>query len=317
MTLGQESVSVIIVTYNSADCIIQCLDSVRSSSAVKEIFVVDNASTDDTRKVLDCYSMECKILKTIYNDMNMGLAWANNQPMMNCVGKYVLILNPDTMLKDGAIFKMVEYLEKNPGVGAVGPKNYFVDGSPHVTYHSSWSLFSPLLWRYLPYSLVRYLYDNVFGRYKERDVLFVSGACLLLHHALYVKIGGYDEAYFLAVEDAVDLCRRVKSLGYRVVFYPEAEVIHLGGKSGGQVKSLALYKGCQGNIYYQKKFNGVVPANILHFFLVLNLLIKVVLVAPLRIIFPVRYRSFSDAYMYAVKMLMTEQIPPVKSVATK
>jgi hypothetical protein len=311
MTSLEHSVSTIIVTYNSSDCIDICLESLINDKAIKEIYVIDNASTDSTQSIISQHSHKHTFVKHIYNKLNYGLAHANNQPMHLCSGKYILILNPDTIMHKNTILNMAYYLDTHPNVGAIGPKTYFEDGTPHVTYHSSWTIASPIIWRFLPYTLVRYIYDKIFGQYKQRSVLFISGACLMLPRSLYLNIGGYDETYFLAVEDAVDLCLRIKKYGYTVLYYPSAEVTHLGGRSGRQVKSLSLYMGCQGNIYHQKKHYGYLWAFVLHALLIFNLLIKIPITALLSLLLPSKYKPSLSAYLYATHKLLTDKIPPI------
>ncbi len=93
---------------------------------------------------------------------------------------------------------------------------------------------------YFRIRIVWFFYDRLFARYRERDVLFVSGACLLAPTALLKSIGGYDPNYFLSIEDVVDLCSRIRDRGFRVVFYPLARIIHAGGISNKQAKLLSL-----------------------------------------------------------------------------
>ncbi|MHB8168726.1 MAG: glycosyltransferase family 2 protein [Thermoleophilia bacterium] len=314
MTANELTLSVIIVTYNSNDCIVECLDSLRDNELIdiKEVFVVDNASTDGTQHTLEKLSTKWPALKCIYNSENMGLALANNQPMLSCSARYILILNPDTVVRKGAIAELVTYLDQHRDVGVVGPKQFFADGSPHVTYHRSWSILSPILWRFLPYGLVRFCYDQVFGRYEEQDVLFVSGACLMIPRNLFWAIGGYDENYFLAVEDAVDLCMRVKKEGYRIVFYPGAEVVHIGGLSGVQVKPLALSKGCEGNLYHLRKHNSAALASFLRILLIINFSIKAIIMGPLCLLGLRRFCAYFHAYVYTTGKLLAEKPPKIR-----
>ncbi|MFA5800901.1 MAG: glycosyltransferase family 2 protein [Thermoleophilia bacterium] len=313
MTLNKLDLAVILVTYNSNDCIEACLDSLRNNelAEINEVYVVDNASTDGTQDTLKRISNDWSALKYIFNSDNVGLGFANNQPMFRCTSKYILILNPDTVIRKSSLSKMVNFMDKHGDVGVVGPKQFFIDGSPHVTYHHDWNILSPIIWRFLPYGMVRYCYDKVFGRYTEQDVLFVSGACLMIPRKLFLNIGGYDENYFLAVEDAVDLCIRVKKDGYRIVFYPEAEVVHIGGLSGVQVKPLALYKGCEGNLYHLKKHNNASLALFLRFLLIINFSIKAVITGSLCLVGFRRFRAYYNAYVYTTGKLLTEKLPQV------
>jgi GT2 family glycosyltransferase len=115
-----------------------------------------------------------------------------------------------------------------------------------------WHLFA---WRVIPYSAIRRLYDTM-ARYSEREVGFVSGACLLVRADLFREIGGYDPMYFLTVEDVCDLCERIRQRGYKTLFTPRAQIVHLCGRSGAQVPYLSTLEGYKGDIYHFFKHGG-------------------------------------------------------------
>ncbi|PYX48735.1 MAG: hypothetical protein DMG79_11090 [Acidobacteria bacterium] len=172
-------VSLIIVTYRSTNELPDCLDSVLNQSLPVEVFLVDNASPDGTRQMVTDYAKRFDNVYAILNTENIGLAAGNNCPLEKCRGDYVLILNPDTLLPDGSLAQMVDFLDRNQDVGVLGPKSLYKDGAPHVSFHRRWGILHVLAWRIMPYRVVRSLYDR-FSSYEFQDVLFVSGACLLL-----------------------------------------------------------------------------------------------------------------------------------------
>jgi GT2 family glycosyltransferase len=249
-------VSIIIVTYNSEEEISTCLESIYNQDNCNfEIFIVDNASSDKTQEIIKDHANRCPVLRIILNNENYGLAYANNQPLSMSSGRYLLILNPDTVLKTNTISLLTSYLDQQLDIGVVGPKSYFADGSPHVSFHHNWSISHILLWRFGPYGLIRDVYDRL-SNYKEGNVLFVSGACLMIRREVFKAISGYDDIFFLAIEDVVDLCIRVKNRKQRVVFYPTAEIIHLGGRSYKAKPYIALYEGCLGSLNFIHKYKG-------------------------------------------------------------
>ena len=256
---GVFPVTVAIVTYRSINELPYCLESLINSDIYLKIVIIDNNSPDDTFKLAEKYASRYENVTALNTHRNVGLAAANNEVIPFIDGDYVLILNPDTVVKPDSIAKMIEFMQKNQQVGVVGPKNLYENGMPHTSYHYGWSLWHLIVWRIFPYKYVRYLYDR-YARYKESEVYFVSGACLLIKSDLFERIGGYDPSYFLTVEDACDLCRRVKSLGYSVVYYPEAEIFHLCGRSGAQVPYLTTLEGYKGSIYYFGKYYGSIGA---------------------------------------------------------
>jgi N-acetylglucosaminyl-diphospho-decaprenol L-rhamnosyltransferase len=248
-------VTVAIVTYRSEAELSGCLESVLASDIPVKIVVIDNRSPDSTFKIAESYASKFQNVFAINSGENIGLAAANNLVLPHIEGDYVLILNPDTEISPTAVSSLVRSLEADQSVGVVGPKNIYSDGSPHTSYHRGWSLWHLVLWRILPYSLVRRLYDR-FASYKRSRVGFVSGACLLIRANLFRQIGGYDPRYFLTVEDACDLCRRSHDAGFSTLYDPGVQIKHLCGRSGAQVPYLATLEGYKGSIYYFTKFGG-------------------------------------------------------------
>jgi GT2 family glycosyltransferase len=220
-----------------------------------KIVVIDNRSPDTTLEIAQSYAARYPNILAIDSGENIGLAAANNLVLPHIEGEYVLILNPDTEIGPTAISALVRSLESNLSVGIVGPKNIYADGSPHTSYHRGWNFGHLMLWRVLPYSFVRGLYDRL-ASYKYSRVGFVSGACLLIRAQLFRQIGGYDPRFFLTVEDACDLCRRSQEVGFATLYDPNIQITHLCGRSGSQVPYLATLEGYKGSIYYFTKFGG-------------------------------------------------------------
>jgi GT2 family glycosyltransferase len=275
-------VSVIIVTYRSANEIAACIESLLGQSVPVEIFLVDNASPDTTPHVVTDYATRFENIHAILNKENIGLAAANNSPLGRCQGEYVLILNPDTSCRPDTLERMVDFLDRNPGVGVVGPRNVYADGTPHTSFHRRWGLLHVLMWRVMPYRFVRMLYDRL-SFYEAQDVLFVSGACLLVRRSIFEEIGGYDPEYFLTVEDACDLCIRARRTGCSVVFLPCTEVLHICGRSGHQVPYIAVWQGYRGTIYHFVKHKGMAQALVVYFLLIVSSAARTVIAAILSI----------------------------------
>jgi len=260
-----------------------------------EIFLVDNASPDNTAQILTKYAKDFENVHVILNKENVGLAAANNSPLGKCQGDYILILNPDTLLRENNLFLMVDFLDQNPDVGVVGPKSVYADGTPHTSFHRHWGLLHVLLWRVLPYRVPRSLYDR-FSTRKCQDVLFVSGACLLLRRGIFEQIGGYDPEYFLTVEDACDLCIRAGKTGGRVVFLPNAEVLHITGRSAAHVAQyIVAWQAYRGTIYHFLKHKGVGQALIVSALLIVSSAARL-LTAALLGFTKERYRNVARIY---------------------
>ncbi len=206
-------ISIIIVTYNTADLIGGCLDSVLvAEGCTCEVIVVDNASTDNSaRFIKERYPQ----VHLIGNSSNRGFAAANNQALPLCKGRYLFFLNPDTTVKPDAIRNAASFMDVNPRIGLAGAAMVNPDGTRQesVSYrypgerHSSGEL----------------------GRL-EGSIACVLGAAMIARSELIRKIGGFDEDFFLYGEDQ-DLCLRIRKEGYSIGFAETAIVTHLGGQS--------------------------------------------------------------------------------------
>ena len=243
----QPLVSVIVVSYNPGPCLRLCLDDLQEEglSSPLEVMVLDNASTDGVWEgVAQAHPW------AIYhkNSCNLGFARACNQGLTAARGRYLMLLNPDTRLKPGALAELAGYLEERPEVGAVGPK--ILDPQGTVQY-SARSAQGPLALLFNRYSLLTRLWpDNpVSRRYllshwdhdSEREVDWLSGAALMVRREAVAAAGLMDEDFFLFHED-VDWCRRIQAAGFRIMFNPAAVVEHRIGISldKGSIRLLAV-----------------------------------------------------------------------------
>lgn len=252
---AQYRVTVAIVTYRSKGELPACLDSLVACPVPTKVVVIDNDSGDGTLELAKAYEERYENVLALAAGGNLGLAAGNNLVLPHLEGDYILVLNPDTVLEPEALPSMIASMDIAPEIGVMGPKCVYEDGSPHTSYHYDWGFWHLFIWRVLPYSLVRRLYDR-FAKYRERNVGFVSGACLLVRASVFRQVGGYDPAYFLTVEDACDLCERVRDLGYCTRFNPRAQITHLCGRSGRQVPHVSTLEGYKGDMYHFYKHRG-------------------------------------------------------------
>jgi hypothetical protein len=230
-------VSVIIVNYNTGNLVEDCIASVGGSlpGGEAEVIVVDNGSTDKSVIALKRSHPEATIIS---NPDNRGFARANNQGYEISKGRYILLLNPDTIARNGAVGKLVRFLAEHPDVAIIGPRLL----NENLTLQLPCRRSFPNLWNSMAYfsGLSRmFPKSKVFGGYHltyldatvNHEVDAVSGACMLIRRDVVEQIGGLlDEAYFMHFED-LDLCFRAKKRGYKVVYVHDAEVIHLKGRS--------------------------------------------------------------------------------------
>jgi len=231
-------ISIIIVTYNSAEDIKACLDSVLGETGTrKEVIVVDNNSSDETVNILHQYSSRIKI---IYSTRNLGYAKANNAGFKKANGKYIFLLNPDAIVNYGALGKMFAFMERNKEIIALGPLVLNPDGSiqPSVRRFPNYTiLFLELtgLSRIFPSSAI-------FNRWKMpgfdsseiQEVEQPMASAFLLRKSFFNK-EIMDEGFSMFFND-VDLCFRIYKEGGKIVFLPSASVVHKRGRSTGMAK---------------------------------------------------------------------------------
>jgi GT2 family glycosyltransferase len=258
-------VSIIVVNWNTRELLRDCLDSIikQTQQFSFEIIVVDNASSDGSASMCEQYFPAVKV---IANNTNRGFAAANNQGMQIASGRYTLLLNPDTVVLDGAIDCCVAYADAHLDIGIVGCQVLERDGQIQQTgfsFPSPWNLFLTLtgLPRLFPRSqLFTKPQLGWWKRDSEEDIDVISGMFMLVRQEAIQQVGVMDESYFIYAEEA-DWCFRFHKAGWRRVFFPEARIIHVdgGGKSTSQVNVKMLVQLQKSMMIYFGKNLGFVP----------------------------------------------------------
>ncbi len=218
-------ISIVIPVYNKIEYTYNCLKSIAQVSDTDlsyEVIVVDNASTDATPTLLK----KTKNLVAIINKKNKGFVEACNIGAEHARGRYILFLNNDTKVTPHWLDRMLEPFVADDNVGITGAKLLYPDGSLQEAGNIIWQDASG--WNYgrghTP-ELPEYSY--------RKEVDYCSGACLMITKALWEKAGGFDKRYAPAYYEDTDLCFTIRQMGYKVVFQPEAKVIHYEGVSAG------------------------------------------------------------------------------------
>ena len=224
--------SVVIICWNDLRVIRDCLRSIFEGTHATEFEVIisDNGSVDES---VEFVRRHYPTVRVIENQQNLGFARGNNAGIRASRGEYVLILNPDTVLHNGALDRLVEFADRHPEAGAFGCRVLNPDG----TYQVSARLF-PTIRRYWVAALglaklsPLFTYEEYPGWYgdTERSIDWQSGCCVMFREDLLKSLGGFDEQFFYHFEE-VDLCRRVRNAGRPILFTPAAVVTHLGGQS--------------------------------------------------------------------------------------
>lgn len=227
--------SVIILCWNDLKVIEDCLESIYAGthSTEFEVIVSDNGSTDGS---IEFIRKNFPQVHLIENGRNLRFAKGNNVGIRASRGEYVLILNPDTILHDGALDKMVDFADKHPEAGALGCRVVNLDGSyqehvrPLPTIRSEWMSAFHLgtLTRFS-----EWFNPGVYAGWNgdgERTVGWLAGCFVVVRAELLKSLGGFDEQFFYYYEDT-DLCRRVWESGYSVLYTPDIAITHLKGHS--------------------------------------------------------------------------------------
>lgn len=248
-------ISICIVSLEAADFLRAALQSIQANSdgLALEVIVVDNGSQDGTAEML---ASEFPQVQVIRNARNEGFARPSNQAMRAGRGRYLLLLNPDTLVLPGALRSLLEFMETNPQVGICGPKILNRDGSLQTPCRRGVS--RP--WNTLTYFLglaKRFPKSKLFSGYTmtyldenlTHPVDGVSGACMLIRRAVTEQVGYFDEAIFAYQEDA-DLCFQVHKAGWQVYYVPAAQIIHYGGRGGSRVEPLRAILEWHRSYYY-------------------------------------------------------------------
>ncbi|MFC1625070.1 glycosyltransferase family 2 protein [Patescibacteria group bacterium] len=225
-----KKLSIIIVNYNTKKLVLDCFDSIKKegSKISLEVIVVDNASSDGSKEVFKKLEKENKEFILIDNKDNLGYAKANNQGIKISKGKYLLLLNSDTLVKKNALGNLVKFAEKTPDAGVVGSRLYNLDGSLQFScYH-----FPTIKNAILEYFLGQKGLFEKFAPKGKKPVTVdaLVGASFLITPKARKKVGVLDERYWAYFED-IDYCRQVWKNGLKVYYLPSSEIIHYHGAS--------------------------------------------------------------------------------------
>jgi GT2 family glycosyltransferase len=227
--------SIIILCWNDLKVIVNCLESIYAGthSTEFEVIVSDNGSSDESVEVIRKRFPQVHVIE---NRTNLRFAKANNVGIRASKGEYILILNPDTIIHDCTLDKLVLFADQHVGAGAFGCRvlnpdgTYQVSGRPFASLRGEW--LAALYLRPLGYFSRWFLSDSYTGWKGEtqRMVDWLSGCFILTRGDLVKRLAGFDEQFFYYYED-MDLCRRVWGAGYSIIYTPEMAITHLGGQS--------------------------------------------------------------------------------------
>jgi N-acetylglucosaminyl-diphospho-decaprenol L-rhamnosyltransferase len=234
-------VSVVIVSFNTRELLARALDAVFAQSGPSfEVVVVDNGSSDGSVEHVRLRFPDVAVLPL---GENRGFAAANNVAFARCRGEYVLLLNSDAFLHEGALAALVATARRRPRAAAVGARLLNPDGTLQ---RSAWPfpragrLLLEAVGLHRPLARIGAVEDlRLWAHDRERAVDFLIGACLLVRGDALADVGGFDEDFWLYGEEA-DLCRRLAARGWEVVLAPDAVATHVGGASSATASASRL-----------------------------------------------------------------------------
>jgi N-acetylglucosaminyl-diphospho-decaprenol L-rhamnosyltransferase len=246
-------VSVVVVTYNALPWVERALDSVRGH----ETIVVDHGSTDGTLELVRERFPEARLIE----QENKGLGGGSNAGMRVAAGDYFLLLNSDAWALEGSLERLVAFAEQRPEAALVGPKLLNLDGTLQ---HSVRGF--PTLWRLVTeYFFLRKLaprsralnafYGAGFAYDEPREAEFLMGACLLVRREAADTVGLFDEDFFMFSEET-DWCYRFRQAGWKVLFTPDAEFVHVGGATTRQNWGPMFREQLRGHLRFLAKHRG-------------------------------------------------------------
>ncbi|MFN3301470.1 MAG: glycosyltransferase family 2 protein [Patescibacteria group bacterium] len=258
------TLSIIIVNWQTKDLLKKCLESIfcYAKNIDYELIVIDNSSTDHSSKFLSNLKPQTANFKIILNDRNFGFAKAVNQGIKLSRGKYILLLNPDTEIKEGTLQKMIKFMEDHLQIGISGGKILNSDGTIQLSVRRFPDFLSQVFvllkfHHFLKnFSPIRRYFALDFDYEKTQEVDQVMGSFFMMRKKMIDEIGLFDEKFFLWFEE-VDFCFRAKKAGWQIYYYPDAEIIHQKAASFSQI--LPLKNQWQFNkslLYYFRKHHS-------------------------------------------------------------
>ncbi len=230
---GKPTVAVIVVSYNTADLLRECLKSAlqENQSFPLDVCVVDNQSEDGSPEMVQ---REFPQVRLLANPDNRGFAAANNQAYEQLTNDYVVLLNPDAELQEGAVARIVAFMEEHPDCGLCGGRLLNSDGSTAPSARrfpsalNNFLILSGLSDRFKQHPFLGRADYGGFDHGSVKEVDWVPGTFTVIRSAMLRQIGFFDERYFMYYEET-DLCLRANKNGWKVVYFPGAEVKHIGG----------------------------------------------------------------------------------------
>ncbi len=278
--------SIVILNYNAKNFVTQCIQSIENSKKngyIWDIFVVDNASSDGSVEALQKYHVSSIKYQVIENKENFGFSKGNNVAVPYVKGRYILFLNPDTIVNPNTLSFMTRFMDKHPQVGAATCKLKSPDGgldeAAHRGFPTPWNAFCHFFGLERLFPKLRLFSGYTMGylpRITTHEIDALSGAFMIVRREAGEKVGWWDEDYFWYGED-IDFCFRLKKAGWKIMYVPTVSILHYRGVSSGikkhtkevsvatkEIRKMATRASIEAmRIFYKKHYVGRYPTPIL------------------------------------------------------
>ena len=242
---GLPTITAVVVTYHTGPRLHECLYALRIDPSISELIIVDNGNPPGDQAWIDRFSANSDKTHVIRDGTNPGFGTAVNKGATGALGELLLVINPDAVLRRGSLASLYEAMQDKPEPVLVGGKIFSIDG-----YEERGGRRNVLtLWRAL--GLGKWTLENDPPPDGPIEVGGVSGAFFMMQRKAFRALGGFDEDYFLHVED-VDLCRRVQDAGGCVIYQPRAGALHYGSTSDAPSEEILAYKADSLKRYFRK-----------------------------------------------------------------
>jgi N-acetylglucosaminyl-diphospho-decaprenol L-rhamnosyltransferase len=273
-------VSIILLSWNVRELLRACLRSLPLDDPLLEVIVVDAGSGDGSAELV---RTEFPSVQLVASSENLGYSRGNNLGLARARGRYLFVLNPDTVVLPGSLEAMRAYMDAHPPVGVVGPQLLWPDQSVQATrrrfptlttafFESTW--LQPLA----PRQLLDHFYAADLPAGDTQEVDWVVGAALYVRRAAYEQVGGLDEGFFMYSEE-LDWQRRMRAAGWRCVYLPTARVVHYEARSSAQVPAATHIRFNTSKVHYVRKYHGALAAAALRWFLLGNFAVQLIVEA--------------------------------------
>ncbi|MCX7743950.1 MAG: glycosyltransferase family 2 protein [Flavobacteriales bacterium] len=309
--------SIIIVNYNVAYFLEQCLQSVQRAIVYMdnkygehstEVFVVDNQSVDGSNEMVESRFSWVKLIK---NSENVGFSKANNQAIRIATGEYILLLNPDTVIEEDTLIKVVQFMDDHPDAGGLGVK--MVDGKGNFLPESKRGLPTPWVAFYKIFGLsALFPRSKRFGRYhlgflnkdEIHEVEILAGAFMLMRKSALDKVGLLDEDFFMYGED-IDLSWRIIKGGYKNYYFPLTRIIHYKGESTKKSSVNYVFVFYRAMIIFARKHFAQHNARVFSFLIHLAIYLRAAMAVLQRIVKLIAFPALDACLIYAAMLGLT------------